>query len=210
LRGAVVSPEYEWVTTAADWEAAYVNPEALSWFEPTARMSLELIGGLGVRRDLPVVDVGGGAAPLAAALSAGGFEDVTVLDLSETALARARAATSEQISWLRQDVLTWRPGRSYGLWHDRAVLHFFTDQSEVDAYLRALNTAVASGGFVVLGVFAPDGPDRCSGMPVERYSTEALAALLGDEYELKLARADTHLTPAGKPQRFTWAGFQRH
>lgn len=195
--------------SASHWEAAYAGgPTAVSWFEPTARVSLELIAALGVPPESPVLDVGGGASPLAAELAARGYEDVTVLDIAEPALGEGRG-TEGAVRRLHADVLTWRPDRTYRLWHDRALLHFFTGDADVESYRRTLHSAVAAGGCVLLGVFAPDGPDRCSNLPVRRYSADDLADLLGRDYELRLSRRDRHVTPRGKEQAFTWAGFTR-
>ena len=197
--------------SASHWDAAYAGgPTAVSWFEPTARMSLELIAALDVPPTSAVLDVGGGASPLAAELAARGYEDVTVLDIAERALVEGSAAPgTSAVRRLQEDVLAWHPERAYQLWHDRALLHFFTSDSDVDRYVRTLNSAVAAGGCVLLGVFARDGPDRCSSLPVRRYSADDLADLLGADYEPRLTRYDTHVTPRGKEQPFTWAGFTR-
>jgi hypothetical protein len=193
------------------WDDAYARggAEAVSWFEPTPRVSLELIESLGMPRDAPVVDVGGGASTLARELVARGYTDVSVLDISEIALSGARNGLGDAAAWLREDVLRWRPERRYALWHDRAVLHFFTDDAERENYVLTLDAATAPGSFVVLGVFAPDGPDRCSGLPVSRYDAEGLQRLLGSGYALRAERSEAHVTPGGVRQPFTWAVFER-
>lgn len=195
---------------AAHWDTAYRDQaDAVSWFEPTAHVSLDLIAELDVPLDSPVLDIGGGASPLAGELAALGYRDLTVLDISAVALRKAQARTNGDVTWLCRDVLSWRPERRYGLWHDRAVLHFFTSDEEVRAYLQTLNTSVAQGAFVVLGTFAPDGPERCSGLPVRRYSADELAALLGRAYEPVVAHSVPHVTPRGTEQEFSWVAFQR-
>jgi Methyltransferase domain len=195
---------------AAHWDAAYAGgARAVSWFQPTATISLEVIAELGVPRDSPVLDVGGGASPLAHQLAAHGYSDLTVLDISAVALKEAQSRTTANITWLCEDVLAWHPPRHFGLWHDRATLHFFTSEDETQAYVRTLNASVAPRGFVVLGTFAPDGPERCSGLPVRRYSPDELKALVGESYDPVITRRLPHVTPRGTQQAFTWAAFQR-
>jgi SAM-dependent methyltransferase len=196
---------------AEHWDQAYTERGAagVSWYEPSARVSLELVAELGVPVDSAVVDVGGGASALAAALVARGYQDVTVLDVSAVAITNAQEHSPGSVKWLHQDVLNWHPERRYGLWHDRAVLHFFTAKAERQAYRRTLDAAVAVGGHVVLGTFAPDGPNQCSGLPVRRYGAQDLRAYLGDEYFCVTERRDDHVTPSAAIQPFTWAEFKR-
>ena len=181
----------------------------MSWYEPTPRVSLELIESLGLQLDAPVIDIGGGASLLAGELVARGYVDVSVLDISDVALAQVQEQLGTAVVRLHESVLEWKPERRYELWHDRALLHFFTRFPDQRAYLQALEAGLNPGGFVVLGVFAPDGPDRCSGLAVERYGRDDLQALLGDAYVLRADRYETHVTPQGGRQPFTWAVFQR-
>lgn len=199
------------MSMAADqWDAAYAKgAEAVSWFEPAPRMSLEIISVLGVPRDAPIVDVGGGASPLAAELVRLGYSDVTVLDLSAVALDASRRRVGSGVTRLCADVLSWQPARPFGLWHDRALLHFFTSEVEQQAYLETLRMAVRPGGFVIVATFAPDGPERCSGLPVRRYSASDLCSLLGASFTPRLERKEIHVTPRGARQPFTWVAFER-
>ena len=196
---------------ARHWDSAYGvrGPAGVSWYEPTPRVSLEIVSSLGVQLDAPLIDIGGGASRLADELVALGYTDVSVLDLSEVALRDAQARVGAAATWLHEDVLAWQPKRRYALWHDRAVLHFFTEDRERQAYLQALEAAVPVGGLVVFGVFAPEGPERCSGLPVKRYAAADLERLLGDRYVLRIGRSETHETPSGVHQPFTWAAFER-
>lgn len=179
--------------------------EGVSWYEPSAEVSLELVEELGVDAAEPVVDVGGGASTFAVELAGRGFRDVTVLDLSEEALTAARRrASGAAIEWLHADVLTWRPERPFGLWHDRALFHFLVDPHDRAAYVERLHAALRPGGAVVVATFAPEAPDRCSGLPVVRYSAPELAAALGPGLELQAVRREEHRTPGGAVQPFTW------
>lgn len=194
------------------WDAAYETPERVSWHQAQATVSLELIHRLGPSPSAAVVDVGGGASPLVDGLSESGIGDVTVLDLSGVALGVARRRLGSRagtVSWVHADLLAWKPERDYDIWHDGAVLHFMVHEAQREGYRSMLHRALRPGGHVVLGVFGPEGPERCSGLPVRRYGPGELAAFLGAGYRLEIARVEEHATPAGAGQRFTWTVFRR-
>jgi SAM-dependent methyltransferase len=196
---------------ARHWDDRYerIGDLHVSWFQARPDTSLELIDFLGIDPSTPVLDVGGGNARLVDALVARGFQDVTVLDVSAHALrlSRRRLDTPDVVTWLHADVLTWRPQRRWGLWHDRAVFHFLTDPADRAMYLVNLERALQAGGSFIIATFALGGPDRCSGLPVRRYDRTAL----GDEVLAALPaaavsawREETHMTPSGATQPFTW------
>ena len=167
-------------------------------------MSSELIERLGIDREAAVIDVGGGASNLVDHLIGQGFRDVSVLDVSAAALteARRRLGAEAPVGWLCEDLLDWEPERRFDLWHDRAAFHFLVSSDDREAYLRILRSAIRDNGFVVLGTFAPDGPEFCSGLPVARYSVEDLTDLL--RLDLLVTRREEHRTPGGATQPFTW------
>jgi len=193
------STSEEW---ARHWEAAYAGRgfDGVSWYQHVPRVSLELIAALGVPAGAAVIDVGGGASALVDHLVKQHFGDVSVLDLSAAALAEAR----RRVNWLNEDLLLWRPERRFDVWHDRAVFHFLVATDERDAYLELLRSALRGDGCVVLATFAPDAPERCSGLPVARYTADELADLLGPGFELVATRREVHTTPTGNTQPFTW------
>lgn len=195
---------------AEHWDAAYETKGStgVSWYQPTATTSIELIERLGIAKDAAVIDIGGGASTLADGLLDRGFTDVSVLDISKAALAevRQRRGFNTSLSLLREDLLAWKPERRYDLWHDRAVFHFLTDADDRDTYLTTLHSALKPGGFVIMATFAPDGPEYCSGLPVSRYSATDLAETLGPEFRVVELLTEEHLTPAGDVQPFTWVG----
>jgi len=159
-----------------------------------------------------IIDVGGGASVLVDDLLADGFQDVAVLDISEAALEVARKRLGKdalKVSWIVADVTEWQPSRTWNVWHDRAVFHFLTENSQQERYIAALSAAVPVSGAVVMSTFALDGPDKCSGLPVQRYSPESLAKRLGCRFELMEGGADTHVTPSGAEQKFTYAVLRR-
>jgi SAM-dependent methyltransferase len=167
--------------------------------------SLDLLAAAGVAPGDAVLDVGGGASTLAGHLVAAGYDDVTVLDVSSVALeeARARLGDPPAVTWIHHDLLSWAPPRRWDVWHDRAVLHFLVDDGDRTRYAALVRRAVRPGGAVVIGTFAEDGPTRCSGLPVRRYTAADLAAVLGD-IEVVATRREMHATPAGTVQPFTW------
>lgn len=190
------------------WDAIYgrTTPTRLSWYEREPTVALELIDTLAVPHDAAIIDVGGGASTLVDHLFIRGFRDVTVLDVSDAALAlaRDRLRNAAAVNLVLADVVSWRPPRSYALWHDRAVFHFLVDVAERQRYLETLRSAVLPGGHAILATFAADGPERCSGLPVAGYGADDLRTLLGDGFAIVEVRREEHLTPDGITQPFTW------
>lgn len=185
----------------------------VSWFQDDPALSLRLIQEAGLRRDAAIVDVGGGRSSLAGLLVEQGFSNVAVLDIAEEALARAHqdlGGLGDDVTWIAADVLRWRPAPGlYDLWHDRAVCHFFTSAPDQAAYAETLRHALAPGGLAIVATFAPDGPERCSGLRVARHDGASLSAMLGADFALEDELADTHVTPAGAEQRFCWCVFRK-
>ena len=184
----------------------------MSWYEPAPEVSLELIEEAGLARDAAILDAGGGASTLAASLLGLGYTDITVADISEAALRRAReelGPDAERIAWLQADLRTDELGRRFDLWHDRALFHFMVDSADRAAYLDTLRGALRPSGHLIVATFGPEGPQRCSGLPVHRYSATELSSLLGAEFELLSSRLPLHRTPAGTPQQFLYAHLVR-
>lgn len=196
------------------WDGVYAgkSDHELSWFQPVPGTSLELIARSGARPAWKIIDVGGGTSRLVDALLDRGFGAVTVLDISATALAQAKARLGERgsrVAWVAADVTAWTPAERYDLWHDRAVFHFLTEAKDKEAYVAALKAGGGEGGQIIIGTFALDGPERCSGLPVSRYDADGLAALLGAGCRLVETVHEGHATPAGKVQHFQFSRFLR-
>jgi len=141
-----------------------------------------------------------------------GFASLTVLDLSEAALAKARArlgSDAAKVRWIAADVTNWQPDASYDIWHDRAAFHFLTEVDAQRAYVERLKLALKPGGHAIIATFALDGPEKCSGLPVARHSAETIAALLGPEFSLVDTRRHEHETPWGAMQKFQFSTFAR-
>jgi 2-polyprenyl-3-methyl-5-hydroxy-6-metoxy-1,4-benzoquinol methylase len=198
----------------AHWQSVYTTKDekTVSWFQERPDISVELIHATGVDAKASIIDIGGGASRLIDALLDEGFKTITVLDLSEQALATSKArlgAKGAQVQWVVADVTTWEPSQTYDVWHDRAALHFLTDPKDRAAYAERVAKAVRVGGHVIVGTFAPDGPERCSGLPVIRHDAASLRELLGPSFELAESKRHDHQTPAGAIQKFQFSRFRR-
>jgi len=195
------------------WQKVYATkaPTEVSWYQPVPERSLALIRDTGVPPDAPLLDVGAGASTLVDQLLAAGYTDLTVLDISGTALATAQArlgAAAARVRWVEADITRFTPERRYALWHDRAVFHFLVEPDRRQRYLDTLGAALALGGHLILATFGPQGPTRCSGLPVQRYAAAELDALLAPRYRLVRSEIEDHLTPAGQPQQFLYGWWQ--
>jgi 2-polyprenyl-3-methyl-5-hydroxy-6-metoxy-1,4-benzoquinol methylase len=198
----------------AHWENVYQTKgeDEVSWFQDSPAISLDLIRATGVRPDAAIVDIGGGASRLADALLDAGFSSITVLDLSEKALEVSKTRLGERgagLKWIAADVTVWQPPEVYDVWHDRAAFHFLTDPNHQAAYAACVSKAVRAGGHVIIGTFAPDGPERCSGLPVVRHDAASLGTVLGPQFTLMESRRHAHRTPMGATQQFQFSRFRR-
>jgi|AntRauTorcE11898_2_1112593.scaffolds.fasta_scaffold17266_2 SAM-dependent methyltransferase len=195
------------------WESVYRSKaeSETSWFEDRPQVSLDLIAATGATIDAAIVDVGAGASRLVDCLLEQGFHRITVLDLSHTALAKARARLPDDASveWVVANVLDWQPSEHFDVWRDRAAFHFLTDAADQEAYLQVMDRALVPGGHAIIGTFAPDGPEKCSGLPVARYDAALLAERLGPDYRLIQSLMHDHHAPWGSLQQFTFGLFRK-
>jgi 2-polyprenyl-3-methyl-5-hydroxy-6-metoxy-1,4-benzoquinol methylase len=197
------------------WETIYRTKDVheVSWFQAEARRSRDLITRICPDRGAPIIDVGAGASVLVDNLLAAGYVDVSVLDVSEAALAISRnrlGTDSAKVKWMRADVLRVQLDEgAYAAWHDRAVFHFLTDATDREAYVEQVRRAVRPGGHVLVATFAEDGPEYCSGLPVVRYSAEGLHSEFGTDFQLVGSEHEDHHTPAGAEQSFLYCLCRR-
>ncbi len=196
--------------TRAHWDQVYSAKATtgVSWFQEHARQSLELIGQTGIAKHAGIIDVGGGASTLVDDLLDSGYSDITVLDLSAAALDLSKTRLGDRaakVTWIAGDITQVDlPRSAYDVWHDRAVFHFLTTREDREAYVRAVLHAVKPGGHVIVATFAEDGPEKCSGLPVMRYSAEGLYAEFGAPFTLVEQRREDHHTPFGTIQKFIY------
>jgi SAM-dependent methyltransferase len=202
------------VSAREHWQGIYQTKAAtdVSWFAPHLTESLRLIEEVATP-EARIIDVGAGASTLVDDLLDRGYRHLTTLDVSEAALELSRArlgARAAQVQRLVADIRTADLGENtFDVWHDRAVFHFLTDEADRRAYVERLGRALAPGGHVVIATFALAGPAKCSGFDVVRYDPASLARELGAGFTPSAALQTTHLTPAGKEQRFVYSRFKK-
>lgn len=195
------------------WIAVYRDkaPDTVSWYQAVPEPSLNALKRLGCASPSSIIDVGGGASNLADALLEQGWHDITVLDIAAPALEAAKlriGARADMVHWQVADITQWRPTRKYDVWHDRAVFHFLTEPEQRDAYRGALLDGLSKDGLVIMATFALDGPEKCSGLPVQRYGADDLARELGPKFRLLESWREQHSTPWGSTQAFNWCAFR--
>lgn len=196
------------------WEDVYGSKadDEVSWFQAKPERSLALIREAAPDRASAIIDIGAGTSTLTDTLLAEGYRDLAALDISTTAIARLRdrlGEASDGIEMIVADITDWRPKRQWDTWHDRAVFHFLTNPAEQDAYIAALSSALRPGGTAIVATFALDGSEKCSGLPVQRYSGATLAARLGSGFRLMSETPEEHVTPRGVVQKFMYAVLRR-
>ena len=197
------------------WEHIYATkaPMQVSWYQVHANCSLHFIQRAGIQPTDPIIDVGGGTSTLVDDLLTAGFQMVTVLDISATALqlARQRLGTyADKVTWIETDITqTALPKNRYAVWHDRAVFHFLTQPADRLRYIDTLRHSIRHGGYVIIATFAPDGPHQCSGLDVLRYSPDSLHREFGHDFELIESVDETHHTPWGNEQKFMYCYCRR-
>lgn len=198
------------MSRAEHWEHVYQTkgPDQVSWFQAEAGLSRQLIEKLAPARSSAIIDIGAGASTLVDGLLDAGYGALTVLDLSPAALQLARArlgARGSRVQWLAADILdVTLPAETFDVWHDRAVFHFLTEEADRRRYVEQVHRAVRVGGLVIVATFAEDGPLRCSGLDVARYSPAQLHAALGERFALLESHRELHTTPSGATQAFTY------
>ena len=195
------------------WDGVYASRRAdeVGWFEATPATSMRLIKTV-LDGQGSVLDVGAGTSSLVDCMVAEPWSDVTVLDVSERALEAVRERLGRQsprATVIHADLLEWEPGRTFDVWHDRAVFHFLTSPESRSRYVRSAEIAIPPGGAVIVATFAPDGPAQCSGLPVCRYDAAGLTTEFGVGFDLLHSERVEHVTPGGVTQPYTWVVFRR-
>jgi SAM-dependent methyltransferase len=198
------------MNSQSHWERIYAEkaPDAVSWYRPHLEKSLSLIEQFAPGKSAAIIDVGGGESTLVDDLLARGYENTTVLDISQAAIDASRkrlGSASERISWLVADITRVELDASaYDVWHDRAVFHFLTAASDRVAYVRQVAQTVRHGGHVIVSTFGPEGPMKCSGLDVVRYDAESLHWEFGGHFQLLDSSEELHQTPFGTVQQFLY------
>lgn len=203
------------MTSQEHWEKVYATKQSdqVSWYRPHLELSLTLIQKLAPAPSTAIIDVGGGASTLVDDLLLRGYSDLTVLDVSTTAINIAQSRLGQRadaVHWLCSDVTSASlPQGHYGLWHDRAVFHFLADPSTRAAYVAQAASAIPIGGHLIVSTFGPEGPPKCSGLNVTRYDADRLSSEFAPYFRLEDSVIEWHQTPSGSTQQFLCCCFTR-
>lgn len=196
------------------WEHIYTskNLEEVSWYEPTPQTSLDFLERFAIAKDAAIIDIGGGDSLLIDYLLALGYSNVTVLDISENALARAKkrlGELAESAQWIVADAATFKPTQQYDFWHDRAAFHFLTDENDINHYITTIKNHIKPNGYFVIGTFSENGPTKCSGIPIRQYNENALSEKVQQFFKKIKCFTFDHTTPFNTVQNFIFCSFQR-
>ena len=203
------------MSTKSHWESVYETKpaEAVSWYAPHLRESLRYVTQAASSKEVTIIDVGGGESTLVDDLVSAGYSDITVLDISATALEVTKhrlGSMGAHVKWLAADILEIElPVGAYDIWHDRAVFHFLTSDDQRRRYVAQVLKALKPGGFAIVGTFGPEGPEKCSGLQVSRYAPSELHGAFGEPFELLGSSVERHTTPRGAPQQFVYCYCRR-
>lgn len=196
------------------WESVYTTKQLneVSWFQPTPQVSLDFIKELNIPKDAAIIDVGGGDSLFVDHLLINGYTNITVLDISEVSIKRAKERLAEKaafVKWVVSDINDFVPETKYDFWHDRAAFHFLTTEDQIKNYLATANDALPENGKIVLGTFSELGPEKCSGLPVKKYSENGLTAAIKKCFQkIKCIHTD-HITPFNTIQNFLFCSFKK-
>lgn len=194
------------------WETVYEtkNPDQVSWTQEMPKTSLELIHSFALKKTAKIIDIGGGDSKLVDYLLEEGFENITVLDISEKAIERAKKRLGDQaikVTWVVSDITEFEPKTTFDLWHDRATFHFLTTSEQVEKYMKTARNFV--NNFLILGVFSEKGPTKCSGLEIKQYTEEKLTEVFKEGFEKIHCITEDHKTPFDTIQNFLFCSFKK-
>ena len=184
----------------------------MSWFEENPQTSLRFLQELSIPKDAAIIDVGGGDSLFVDFALRIGYTDLSVLDISRNAIERAKrrlGEMSERVTWIEEDITSFKSDKKYDFWHDRAVFHFLTEKEDVDSYIRIVTKQLHENGYFVIATFSENGPDSCSGLPIQKYSEERISLLLDLNFRKIRCFEQIHTTPFATLQAFLFCSFQR-
>ncbi|WP_224482894.1 class I SAM-dependent methyltransferase [Robertkochia aurantiaca] len=193
------------------WEEVFQTKDTtrVSWYEALPEKSMALIENTGIAKNASILDVGGGDSRLVDHLINKGYTDITLLDISETALKRVRERLGDKITYLRADSSEFTTEKRFMVWHDRASFHFLTDDDAITAYRDGATAHILPGGYLILGTFGVNGPEKCSGLTIRRYGPEQLFSLFQENFSPLSEEVVKHQTPSGSLQEFTFVVMKR-
>lgn len=194
------------------WETVYETktPEQVSWTQDVPKTSLDFIASLNVEKTAPIIDIGGGDSKLVDHLLNAGYKNITVLDISKNALEKAKKRLGNRasmVNWVVSDINTFKPNTSYDVWHDRAAFHFLTTPEAINNYVKLTEKAVS--GYIILGTFSKNGPEKCSGLPIKQYSEKTLEHTFNNTFNKLRCTMEEHTTPFNTTQNFVFCSFKK-
>ncbi len=194
------------------WETVYKtkNPDQVSWTQETPKTSLAFINSFGLKKNAKIIDIGGGDSKLVDYLLDEGFENITVLDISAKSLEKAKNRLGEKaikVDWIVSDITEFEPSMTYDIWHDRATFHFLTTTEQIKKYMKIARKSVT--GFLTIGTFSQNGPEKCSGLEIKQYNEEELTSELKNGFDKIKCVTEDHLTPFGTNQNFLFCSFKK-
>lgn len=196
------------------WENVYQTKALteVSWYQPIPQTSLNLLQQYTIPSDAKIIDIGGGDSFFVDHLLQLGYNNITVLDISEEAITKAKKRllnNSEKVNWIVSDITDFKPNIKYDFWHDRAAFHFLTEEQDIASYLQAAKDGISDNGILAIGTFSESGPLKCSGIPIKQYSRSALEARFTPDFELLDSFTVDHKTPFDTVQNFTFGVFKK-
>ena len=194
------------------WETVYETKtsDQVSWTQEVPKTSLEFIGSLNLEKSARIIDIGGRDSKLVDFLLEDGFENITVLDISEKALERAKerlGSKADLVNWVVSDITAFEPNTTFDVWHDRAAFHFLTTTEQIEKYMTTARNSVT--GYLTIGTFSENGPKKCSGLDIKQYSEETLTAELQNGFEKIRCITEDHTTPFDTTQNFLFCSFRK-
>jgi len=196
------------------WEQIYQTkkPDQVSWYQPTPVTSLSFFEQYNVPKEAKIIDIGGGDSFLVDHLLNRGYKDITVLDISESSLERAKSRLGDRsglVKWIVEDAATFEPTERYDFWHDRAAFHFLTKEDEIQNYINTVQQSINPSGILVLGTFSEQGPKKCSGIEIKQYSETSMTDRLKGSFEKIKCITVEHKTPFDTIQQFIFCSFRK-
>lgn len=196
------------------WENIYQTKELkeVSWYQPTPKTSLDFIKELNVPTTARIIDIGGGDSFLVDYLLELGYQDVSVLDISETAIEKAKqrlGRKAKNVKWIVTDITTFKPTEKYDLWHDRAAFHFLTSEQDISIYLNTAQQSIKPNGFLIVGAFSEEGPKKCSGIDIRQYSETSMTQCFENLFTKIKCNVVDHKTPFDTTQNFIFCSFKK-
>ena len=196
------------------WENIYQNKneDEVSWFQKTPNTSIEIINSIKIKKQSKIIDVGSGRSRLFKNLIEQGYNNLTYLDISESAAKKSKIFLGEQskkIEWIVEDVLNFEPKQNFDVWHDRAVFHFLTDQNQIKKYVDLVSRNISNNGYLIIGTFSEQGPLKCSGLQVSRYSESLIKTTIIESFALLNSFKIDHSTPFNTTQNFLFSVLKK-